>query len=71
MDAALNESALEARRDGGQYLDAAFAELEALEAAGISVSLKIIPEEKHVVVALPKSKRGGYRPRTKKSSQSE
>lgn len=43
-------------------------ELEALTQAGIDV---LIEQVETVTVVKPKSKRGGYRPRTKKSKQEE
>ncbi len=43
-------------------------EFDALKAAGVEVKIEQV---EHVTVVKSKSKRGGYRPRTKKSSQSE
>ena len=49
-------------------LEAATKEFDALMAAGIEVKIEQVET---VTVVKPKSKRGGYRPRTKKSKQEE
>lgn len=43
-------------------------EFEALKSAGVEVKIEQV---EHVTIVKPKSKRGSYRPRTKKSSQTE
>ena len=75
IEKALNLLAQINHTNSSELVDAAEAilpkaskEFEALKAAGIEVKIEQVET---VTVVKPKSKRGGYRPRTKKSKQEE
>jgi hypothetical protein len=64
VDLADEQTAATVAREARAICPAAIKEFDALKAAGVEVKIEQV---ERVTVIKPKSKRGGYRPRTKKS----